>query len=178
MYEETRDWVVIQTFWRKEMLVAEFLKEKGITHFIPMTYKECYVAGQDKPKKCLVPVIHNYVFAEKTMPVKEFQAMLGECKVPVHLMKNKGSDVPCEVSNRDMFEFRVLCDPDFDRGVIVREGEEDADIGREVVVVHGPFTGIKGRLLRKQHKYWFIKTIAGVSVMLRITRWYCKSVEK
>ncbi len=176
MYEEKRNWLVIQTFWKREKEVSTFLREKGVDHFIPMTYKERLVGSQEKPKRMLVPVIHNYVFLEKTMTVREISSMMGQSDIPMRLFKNKGSDAPCEISNQDMFEFRMLCDPAYSDHVIVKEGEDDVEIGKEVVIMHGQFAGIHGRLVRKQHKYWFIKTVAGISVMLRITRWYCKPV--
>jgi hypothetical protein len=110
------------------------------------------------------------------MTVKDFLQLLAECPVPLHLLRNNDTNAPYEISNREMFEFRMLCDPSYDQSVIVQEGQEDAEIGKEVIVMHGQFAGVRGRLCRKQHKYWFIKTVAGISVMLRITRWYCKPV--
>ena len=160
------------------MEVSAFLKTKGLAHFIPMTYRERLVRNQEKPRRVLVPAIHNYVFLEKTMPVKELTKLLGECNVPVHLLMYQGTNTPCEVTNREMFEFRMLCDPNFSQAVIVQEGREDAEIGKEVVIMHGQFAGIRGRLCRKQKQYWFVKTVAGISVMLRVTRWFCKPVEE
>lgn len=176
MYEEKRTWLVIRTFWKREMEVSAFLQEKGLVCFIPMTYRERLVHGESKPRRVMVPVIHNYVFVELSMPVNEFRELLGECPVPLHLLRNKDTNAPYEISNREMFEFRMLCDPSYDQSVIVQEGQEDAEIGKEVIVMHGQFAGVRGRLCRKQHKYWFIKTVAGISIMLRITRWYCKPV--
>ena len=49
-------------------------------------------------------------------------------------------------------------------------------VGKEVRVVHGPFAGITGRLVRKRNEYYFIKTMMEVGVMLRISRWYCEPV--
>ena len=48
------NWVVIRTFNRKEMEVGSFLKEKGLTYFIPMTYKEKLVGDEQKPRRILV----------------------------------------------------------------------------------------------------------------------------
>ena len=178
MYEEKRVWLVLQTFWKREMEVSSFLNERGVNHFIPMAYKERYVKGQDRPKRILAPVVHNYIFFEKTMTDQELRTLMSDCTIPVHLLKHKGTNAPCTISNREMFEFRMLCDPNFNHKVVVQEGQEDAAIGKEVVVMHGQFAGVRGRLCRKQQKYWFIKTIAGISVMIRITRWFCKPVSE
>jgi hypothetical protein len=76
-----------------------------------------------------------------------------------------------------MAEFRLLCDPDFE-GLIEFSLNDDIKVGKEVEIVHGPFSGVRGRLYRKQKQYWFVKTLAGLSVELRITRWYCKPIDE
>ena len=75
-----------------------------------------------------------------------------------------------------MMEFRMLCDPTFEQQMTFIQYDEEPKVGKEVEIVHGPFAGIRGRLYRKQKKYWFVKTIAGISVELRITRWFCRPV--
>jgi transcription antitermination factor NusG len=175
MYREEHTWLVIQTYFKHELDVGAFLKEKGINYFIPMGYKE-KTQADGKTKRILAPIIHNYVFVENKMPVREFKKMLAECYIPLHLLRNKGSEQPCEISNREMFEFRMLCDPQFDSQPSIEIGT-DVSVGKEVEVVHGHFAGIRGRLVRKQKQYWFVKTVVGISVVLRITRWFCKPVK-
>ena len=142
-------WVVIRTFNRKEMEVSSFLTKNELHHFIPMTYTEKLKKGEDKPRMVLVPVVHNYIFVEKTL------------------------------SDHDMVEFRLLCDPDYSKTPKEFVDTEDAEAlpGKEVMVVHGQFKGIRGKLCKKNQKYWFVKTVGGISVMLRISRWYCKVVK-
>lgn len=141
-----------------------------------MRYKLRYGGYDEKPKRVLMPVIHNYIFVEKTLHVPEVQGLLAECPYPSRLLKLKGSDTPCEIPNRDMFEFRTLCDPQYDGKTIIEEDTDEVKVGREVEIVHGTFAGIRGRLIRKKNQYWFIKTVAGISVKLRITRWFCKAI--
>ena len=156
--------------------MSDFLKEKSVTHFIPMCYKEKAMGDELKPKRVLVPVVHNYVFVEKTMATDELVRMLADCRTPLRLMKDRDSDKPSEVSNREMQEFRMLCDPAFNINPDFEVGLDDSQLGKEVEIVHGTFAGLRGRLFRKQKKYWFVKTVAGISVLLRISRWYCKPV--
>lgn len=172
-------WVVVRTFNRKEMEVSSFLQKNDMPHFIPMTYREKVIATDEKPHKVLVPVIHNYVFLEKTMDEAQLRSKLAECRVPLHLMKQKGSDRISEIADRDMVEFRLLCDPDYSKtpAQFLEAEEGDALPGKEVEVIHGQFAGIRGKLHKKNQKYWFVKTVGGISVMLRISRWYCKVVE-
>ena len=149
--------MVVRTFNRHEMIVSDFLKQEGLTCFISI-------------RRCSVM---NMLLE---MPMKQFCSLLAKCATPLYILKHRDTDSPVEISNREMMEFRMLCDPAFEQRVnIIQQGEEP-EVGKEVEIIHGPFAGVHGRLYRKQKKYWFVKTIAGVSVELRITRWYCRPV--
>ena len=176
MQQTEQIWTVVRTFNRHEMIVSDFLKQEGLTCFIPMRYAERQAGDESKPRRILIPVIHNYVFVGLEMPMKQFCSLLAKCATPLYILKHRDTDSPVEISNREMMEFRMLCDPAFEQRVnIIQQGEEP-EVGKEVEIIHGPFAGVHGRLYRKQKKYWFVKTIAGVSVELRITRWYCRPV--
>ena len=176
MQQKEQIWMVVRTFNRHEMIVSDFLKQEGLTCFIPMRYTEKQIRDELKTRRLLVPVIHNYVFVRQEMPIDQFSSLLAKCATPLYVLKYKDADHPVEIINREMVEFRMLCDPAFEQRVsIVQQGNEPA-VGKEVEIVHGPFAGIHGRLYRKQKKYWFVKTIAGISVELRITRWFCRPV--
>ena len=172
-------WVVIRTFNRKEMEVGTFLKEKGLTYFIPMTYQEKVVGDELKPRRFLVPVVHNYVFLQKSGDTTELRKLLSECRVPLQLLRNKIDDKVSEISDKEMTDFRLLCDPDYAKTPVEYLDAEDAEAkpGREVIVLHGQFAGIRGKLYKNGRKYWLSKTVGAISVMLRISRWYCKVVE-
>lgn len=169
-------WVVIRTFNRKEMEVSSFLTNNHFRHFIPMIYCEKLKKGEEKPHRVLVPVVRNYIFVEKSLEEKELRSKLSECLFPLTLMKDKSSGKLSEISNREMVEFRLLCDPDYSKTPkeFVEADDSEALPGKDVMVVHGQFKGIRGKLCKKNQKYWFVKTVGGISVMLRISRWYCK----
>ena len=176
MQKEEKIWTVVRTFNRHELMVSEFLRQEGITSFIPMQYVEKMYAGEVKPRRVLVPVIHNYVFVELTMQMKQFAALMAKCATPLYILKTKDTDQPVEIANHEMLEFRMLCDPAFEQQITITQHDVEPEVGKEVEIIHGPFAGIHGRLYRKQKKYWFVKTIAGISIELRITRWFCRPV--
>lgn len=178
--ERKPTWLVLRTYNRKEMEISSFLQQNGLRHFIPMTYQERFSSTQAKPRRVLVPVIHNYVFLEKSDNEAGMRTLLANCRIPLQFMKQHDTGRLCEISDRDMVEFRLLCDPDYCKTPIELFEAEQTEVlpGREVKVVHGPFAGIHGKLHKKNQKYWFIKTIGGISVMMRISRWYCKPIEK
>ena len=171
---ENKKWIVLRTFNCQELSVSSYLQENHIPHFVPMAYREKMTAGSDKPKRLLVPLIHNYIFVENSCPCDEMNAILAACRYPHHVMKRPGSEHFYEISDAEMTEFRLVCDPGFSKAMPVDDPEIEAKEGKEVVVVHGPFTGVHGRLVRVKGKHYLIKTIADLSVQIHISRWYCK----
>lgn len=174
---EKKTWIVLRTFNCQELSVSSFLQENNVPHFVPMTYREKMSAGSDKPKRVLVPLIHNYIFIEKDRPCDEINTILAACSYPHHVMKHAGSGQFYEISDAEMTEFRLVCDPEFSKASPVEDLDVEARAGKEVVVVHGPFTGVHGRLIRVKGKHYFIKTIADFSVQMHISRWYCKVLD-
>ena len=77
-----------------------------------------------------------------------------------------------------MVELRMLCDPQYKTSVFMSQGEAEAMVGKEVRVVAGPFKGSTGRLVRKNKQYYVLKSVIGMGVMVRVSRWYCEPIEK
>lgn len=175
MMTETSVWYALRTFNCQELALAKFLEERGYSYFIPMTYTTKGRGGVAVARH-LVPAVHNLVFLPKPDDVETFNATLADCKIPVHVFRKLDSKDYYEIPDIEMREFRLLCDPDYEGSQFITLQEAEAKVGKEVRVVHGPFAGITGRLVRKRNEYYFIKTMMEVGVMLRISRWYCEPV--
>ncbi|MBF1646127.1 MAG: UpdY protein, partial [Prevotella sp.] len=50
--------------------------------------------------------------------------------------------------------------------------------GDEVLVKFGPLKGMTGRLVRSSKKYYLLKEIPGIGVMLKVSRWCCVPMEE
>ena len=178
---EKKVWYALRTFNCQEQKVSSFLTDKGYLHFIPMVYSLQPTKGNDEEKEevkegVLVPAVHNLLFVQKSVSLKQMLSILKECTVPVSFFRNPGMQQYCEISDRDMLEFRLLCDPQFATKTFISQSEAETMVGKEVRVVSGPFKGSKGKLIRKSKQYYFLKVVIGVGVMVRIPRWYCKPV--
>ena len=168
-------WYAIRTYNCQEMKISDFLTGKEKEHFIPMTYVER--KGRDgKVKRVLVPVVHNLIFLRKDEPQKRMLRLLGACTGPLSVLRKEGSLDCYEIPDSQMVEFRALCDPDFEDTQFITHEEAEAKPGKEVRIVHGQFAGMTGKIHRVNNNYFFIKTLAGVGVMIRISRWYCKVI--
>ena len=56
-------WMPLQTIYNKELLVGEYLREKHIEYYIPMSYELHEAHGDpEQGRRTLVPAIHNLLF--------------------------------------------------------------------------------------------------------------------
>ena len=176
-------WYALRTFHRLEQKVSLFLQEKHLQHFVPMAYstemaqpKKGEKEETDPMKPVLVPAIHNLLFVQKTGSQKEMLKILSECTTPVCVFRHPGNHRLCEISDREMMEIRMLCDPQYEQSIFMTQGEAEAMVGKDVRVIAGPFKGAVGRLVRKKKQYYFLKTVIGMGVMVRISRWCCAPI--
>lgn len=171
-------WYAVRTFNCKEMAFSNHLVEKGVECFVPMTYKAKQGKDGEKPRKVLVPIIHNYVFVKPgALSDEALTGILEELRDPYYILRNKQSKKFYEISETEMNEFRLLCDPNFENSIFMTSEEAEAKPGKEVRIVQGAFKGLTGKLHRVKNQFYFVKTMGDLGVMLRISRWYCKVID-
>ena len=168
-------WYAVRTFHNMECQLSEYLKSKGIIHFIPMTTG--VKTKQGKAHRVLVPVVRNLLFIQRTLSDKELVKVLDESDIAYNIYRYADSTRYSEISDREMCEFRAFCDPTLKETRYVSKAEADMKVGREVMIIHGAFKGIRGKLVRYGNDYFMVKTLVGVGVMIHISRWYCKPVK-
>ena len=118
-------WYILRSFNCQELKVSQFLTEKGKRHFIPMMYVE-KSDRKGHSRRVLAPVVHNLIFLEKDDSQHNLMQMLNECPVTCYALRKEDSFEWCEVPDREMIEFRALCDPNFsDTHIMTRD---DADV--------------------------------------------------
>jgi len=168
-------WYAVRTFHNMECLLSDYLKSKGVIHFIPMTTGIKTKKG--KPHRVLVPVVHNLLFIQRTLTDKELVEVLNESDIAYNIYRYADSTRYSEITDHEMREFRAFCDPSLEDTRYVSCAEADMKVGREVMIIHGPFKGTRGKLVRYGNDYFMVKTLIGVGVMIHISRWYCKPVK-
>ena len=77
----------------------------------------------------------------------------------------------------EMRDFRMLRDPHYTQCIYLKAQQADNLIGKNVEITRGKFRGIQGKLTKIKGKYFFIKHVAGLGVMIHISRWYCRVLE-
>lgn len=172
----SRFWYAVQTLYCKETRVASFFEAQGLTYFIPMRYEE-QISLDGTRKRILVPAVHNLLFLAKTLNEKALLSLVKECPVPVFFVRHRDTKKLYEIRDREMTEFRAICDPHYEGTLYVDVATAEARPGQKVRVIRGPFTGLVGKLVRYKNRSYVVLTIATLGVMVHIPKWYCVKIE-
>lgn len=169
-------WYAIRLFSTKWRLVKDYLTEKQLEVFVPMHY----VYFEDKEKhvrKELRPVVCNLMFVKKTVTDNFIKECVANSEYDIQVIrKAKDSNDFYEIPAKQMNEFRIMCNPDLELRKYVSESEAKLKTGTEVRVTHGPLKGLTGKLVRQSHKYYLLKEVPGMGVMIKVSRWCCVSL--
>ena len=87
--------------------------------------------------------------------IREFNNRCINCVIPVSPFRYPGSDIIYEIPSREMIEFRMFSDPQFNTSVFFTQAGAEELVGKEVRVINGPFKGSIGRLIRKKKHCYF-----------------------
>lgn len=176
--EDQSPWYALRLFTLKQLDIAEMLGEKGLDFFIPLHYVD-YEDKNGRRRTKLKPVVTNLIFVKKTFEPSFLTSIVEELPYKMMVMrKNRDSKDYYEIPARQMYDFRVMCNPDLLIKKFMSEEEAKLKIGTKVEVTHGPLKGLSGKLVRQSHKYYLLKEVPGMAVMLKVTRWCCRPVEE
>lgn len=174
--EESRVWYAVQTLYCKEEQLGAFFKERGLNYFIPMRYEE-RVTLDGKKQRILIPAVHNLLFLEKTIPEHQLREELSTCTLPCRIIRNRETGKFYEIRDREMVEFRAICDPGYEGTLYVDVNTAEARPGQLVRVIRGNFAGLTGKLTRYKNRSYVVITIATLGVMVHIPKWYCAKID-
>ncbi|MCH4156856.1 MAG: UpxY family transcription antiterminator [Muribaculaceae bacterium] len=166
-------WYAVQTFNHKENEISKLLTEQGIANFIPMRYAEKGDSDGHK-KRILVPAVHNLVFMQADIQKADMKDFQARCTIPARIIRKQDTDDYYVIPDSEMTEFRAICDPNYTGTLYVTSEFAEAKVGQEVIVTHGTFKGLRGKLVRYKNRYYVVKVLTTAGVMLHIPKWYCE----
>ena len=175
--EDTLPWFAVRLFMAKPQLVMDYLDEQQLEYFIPMEY----VDVEDKDhhiRQQLRPVVRNLVFIKKCKPEKTIRQLLMDAPFKSSVIrKSKDDSRYYEIPAKQMFEFQAMCNPEIAMRKFLSEEQAKLKPGTPVYVKYGPLKGLSGRLVRSNKKYFLLKEIPCMGVMLKVARWCCKPLQ-
>jgi transcription antitermination factor NusG len=134
------DWFALWTRSRHEQVVREQLEQKQIETFLPTVTR--WSRWKDRKKRIDWPLFPGYCFA-RFDPLDRLPVL--KCTGVVSIISFEGE--PAHIPEQEIDGIRRLVQSDlaFDPCPMIREGTM-------VEVIHGPLTGVVGRLVRKNEK--------------------------
>jgi len=176
--QDTMPWLGVQLYGLKQKDLSDYLEEKAIKTFIPMR-DVVFIDRNGHRRHELRPVVSNLIFIKMTIDGKEIQKIIDD-RYKGHfyiIRKVRQSTEYYLIPSRQMQEFMIMCNPDILMKKYLSESEAKLKKGDRVLVTHGPLKGLSGRLVRSSGKYYLLKEIPGMAVMLKVTRWCCQKAE-
>lgn len=176
--EDKSPWFAIRLFGMHLKDVEKYFNDIPVTTFVPRHY----VDYEDRPghiKTELRPVVSNLIFVRKESTDALFKEKVRLAPYPMYVLRKQNMTRDYyEIPAREMLQFRMMCDPDLAKSMFLTSEEAALKIGDPVEVRFGPLKGLTGRLVRQSKKYYLLKEVPGMGVMLKVSRWCCRPIEE
>lgn len=167
-------WYGIRLFSLKQMEVKQAFDEKGWQSFIPMEVFD-YEDQDHHVRHKLRPVVRNLIFLKKTDDEDVIRKQIFELPFKMSIITRSRTDSTySEIPARQMEEFQIMCNPELGMKRYLSQDEAKLKTGSPVKVTHGPLKGLTGKLVRSNRKYYLLKDVPGLAVMLKVSRWCCE----
>ncbi|MBQ7423003.1 MAG: UpxY family transcription antiterminator [Prevotella sp.] len=169
---EQEPWYAVRLFTLRLKEANDYFRNKDLETFIPMQWAD--FEGRDgKMHHELKPVVRNFVFVKKSITERQMRQFIQESTLKMSVIRKADSKDYYEIPARQMNEFRLMCNPEIELRKFVSEEEAHLKAGSPVLVKFGPLKGLTGRLVRQSKKYYLLKEVPGMGVMIKVSRWCC-----
>lgn len=173
---ENTPWYCLRLFTMKPYDVSQWLESQGLTTFIPEHYVDVIDTAGQRSRE-LRPVVRNFVFVQQPKQEDILKEILTQSLFKLSLVRSSPSvSTPALIPAVQMREFMLLCNPELTMKEFISEEEARIKPGDSVTVLHGPLTGLTGRLVRKAKKYYLLKEVPGMGVMIKVSKWCCQKL--
>lgn len=171
-------WYAVRLFGNCQQKVDEYFRENQLETFIPMHYRD-FMDEEGKRRRKLRPVVTNLIFVKKSVTTKEMTETMQKSLLKMSVLtKSRENREYYEIPAKQMQEFQIMCNPELEMRKYLSSEEAKVKVGTPVKVLHGPLKGLTGRLVRQSHKYYLLKEVPGIGVMLKVSRWCCKPLSE
>ena len=176
--QDQTPWYAIKLFTLQLKNVRGYFDTKEVEYFVPMMYVDIEDKETQRIKHELRPVVSNLIFVKKTMAEKEMRKIVFDCPYKMAVIKKSRESIDYyEIPAKQMYEFQMMCNPEIEMRKYLSETEAKLKKGSPVLVKYGPLKGLTGKLVRSSKKYYLLKEVPGMAVMLKVSRWCCTPIE-
>jgi len=158
MAEIDNSWYAVYTMPRAEKKVFSRLELVGYNVYLPLT--SSIRVWSDRKKKVTVPLISSYVFVKcKENVLRDVFKIPGVCGVLKYLNK------PAIIKDSEIDLLKFLMS-DAEKVTVLEDFQYIS--GEEVIILKGPFKGLKAQFIDLQSKYRILVNVEGLGVSLEI----------
>ena len=130
-------------------------------------------------KPIFKPVVFNLVFVKKNKEECELRRIFANARFKMSVIrKDKVAGTYYEIPSKQMLDFMLMCSPEIEMRKFLSATETKLKSGTPVIVKHGPLKGLTGRLVRSSKKYFLLKEVPELGVMIKVSRWCCAPIEQ
>lgn len=169
-------WYCLRLFTLKPYEIASFFNQEGVKTFVPEHYED-YEDSNGHVKHALKPVVKNLIFVEIPDDENKLHELVKTDRYKMALMKGcRADDKPAMIPANQMKEFLLMCNPELSSIIVSEDANVMLKNGDPVEVHHGPLKGLTGELVRQTKKYYLLKRVPGMGVLLKVSKWCCKKI--
>lgn len=173
-------WMPLQTIYNKELLVGEYLREKHIEYYIPMSYELHEAHGDpEQGRRTLVPAIHNLLFIRCRYDEEWCRRFVRESPHPVYFLKReRAGNGFCTVGEAEMQNFIRATNPDIEGTRFVNPEKLKGKKGTPVRIVKpGPLYGVTGTFVRYGGKHYIAIQMPQSITLIKVSYTWCELIE-
>ena len=173
-------WMPLQTIYNKELLVGEYLREKHIEYYIPMSYELHEAHGDpEQGRRTLVPAIHNLLFIRCRYDEEWCRRFVRESPHPVYFLKReRAGNGFCTVGEAEMQNFIRATNPDIEGTRFVNPEKLKGKKGTPVRIVKpGPLYGVTGTFVRYGGKHYIAIQMPQSTTLIKVSYTWCELIE-
>ena len=176
--EDGLPWYAVRLFSLKLNEALAYFTKEGLTHFVPMEWSEKKTADNGG-KPVFNPVVFNLVFVKKDREEAEHRRIFANARFKLSVVKkDKVAGTYYEIPSKQMLDFMLMCSPEIEMRKYLSATEARLKSGAPVLVKHGPLKGLTGRLVRSSKKYFLLKEVPDMGVMIKVSRWCCVPIKQ
>lgn len=171
--EDSLPWYAIKLYTPRLKAVKQAFTDVKMSTFVPMQMTD-FADSAGHIHHELRPVVRNLIFLKKTEEEAEIRRFITSLNYKMAVVTKSATDrAYYEIPAKQMFEFQAMCNPDILMRKFITSEQAKLKAGTPVMVKYGPLKGLTGKLVRSNKKYYLLKEVPCLGVMLKVSRWCC-----
>lgn len=156
-------WFVMRSTYSREKKAKDIMHGDGIECYIPMRRVRIFEGEKAIDKD--VPLVHNLVFVRTNREFMDAYKRRLEAICPIRYAIDKSTSKPMVVRDKEMEDFMRVTQEASNSIRYLDDPEQLLSKGQGVEIIHGPFTGVQGKIIRFHRDRRVVVSLAGLTAV-------------